>query len=63
MQKLQPRQPVAMIDLAKLNYHYFEVITIAFDGIPTRFLNPFHKRDLTFRPYYLRFVFVEVEVS
>ena len=36
-----------MKDLAKLNYHSFVVITIAFYWIQIQVLNPFHKRDRT----------------
>ena len=47
MQKLQSRLPPAMKDLGNLNHHNFVVITIAFDRIEIRILNPFLNRDLT----------------
>ena len=46
MKTLQSRLPPTMKGLAKLNHHYFVVITKAFDMIWIRILNPFHKRDL-----------------
>ena len=46
MLKLQSCLPPAMKDLAKFNHPNFAVITIAFDRIRIRILNPFCERDL-----------------